>query len=80
MIFTKTFSISFIPENFYLIKMCLIFDDPQSKAHTRYQKILRGCSFVCKTLLNFACTTMKFPNRHYYGPLAFLVSKWGIQN
>ena len=46
----------------------LFFDSPKSKNFTRYQKILRGCSFVCKNLLNFTCLTMKFNNCHHAKP------------
>ena len=49
----KKYSISFVPETINFVKMCLIFYGFQSKALTRYQKILRGCSFGFKNLLNF---------------------------
>ena len=45
--------------------MCPIFDSSQSKSLTRYQKILKGCSFGCKNLLNFTCLTMKVHNCHH---------------
>ena len=47
-----------------LVKMCPIFDGSQSNSITWYQRILKGCSFGCKNLLNFACLTMKFHNCH----------------
>jgi hypothetical protein len=44
----------FVSEKKCLIKICPIFDSSQSKALTKYQKILRGCSFGCKNLLIFS--------------------------
>ena len=44
--------------------MCPIFDSSQSNSLTRY-KILKGCSFGSKNLLNFTCLTMKFHNYHH---------------
>ena len=49
----------------YLVKMCPIFDDSQSNPVTRYQKILWGCSFICKNLFNSTCLTMRFHNCHH---------------
>ena len=39
-----------------------IFGGPQLIDLTRYQKILLGCLFGCKNLLNFTRKTMKFHN------------------
>jgi hypothetical protein len=41
------------------------FDGSLSIALTSYQKILPGCSFGYKSLLNFNRTTMKFQDRHH---------------
>ena len=50
---------------FYLVKMRPIFIGSQLSCLARYQKILWGCSFGCKNLLNFNCHTMKFGDCHY---------------
>ena len=50
---------------FYLVKMCPIFVSSQLSCLARYQKILRGCSFGCKNVLNFTCHTMKFHKCHH---------------
>ena len=42
-----------------------IFDCPQSSCITRYQQILWGSSFECKSLLNLICYTMKFQDCHH---------------
>ena len=52
-------------ENLHQNWKMLFFDSPQSKGFTRYQKILWGCSFGCKNLLNFTCLIMKFHNCHH---------------
>ena len=49
----------------YLVKMLPIFHSSQSNSLTRYQKILWGCSFGCKNLLNSTCLNMKFHNYHH---------------
>ena len=41
------------------------FEGSHISCVTRYHKILGGCSFGCKNILNFTWNTMKFHNRCY---------------
>ena len=62
----------------YLVKMCQIFDGSQSKSLTRHQKILLGCSFECKNVLNFIWLNMKFYNCHTNEQLTYVWSTGAV--
>ena len=63
-IWTTTFInkifISLTFEKNFSLKMCTFFDSSQLSCLTIFQKILWGCLFGCRNLLNFICFTKTF--------------------